>query len=172
MPSEQIEPAVCGRCRQSWLLSRSWFSSQYFWPIRFYGPEYFTIERIYIEGSQYRVDSRTIEQSAWRSVHGNYFSVNLNAIEERLKEIPGVYAVTVRRVWPGALRISITESEGLAKWSELRPDASPSTKRFVNLPPGRVLSQIPELSGPAKQRRQCSTCISRLIEGCGRWAWR
>lgn len=116
-------------------------------------PGYFTIERIYIEGSQYRVDSRTIEQTAWRSVHGNYFSVNLNAIEERLKEIPGVYAVAVRRVWPGALRISITESEGLAKWSELRPDASPSTKRFVNLPPGRVLGQIPELSGPAKQRQ-------------------
>ena len=116
-------------------------------------PGYFTIESIYIEGSQYRVDPRTIERTAWRSVHGNYFSVNLNAIEEQLKEIPGVYAVAVRRVWPGALRISITESEGLAKWSELRPDASPGAERFVNLPPGRVLGQIPELSGPAKQRQ-------------------
>jgi len=116
-------------------------------------PGYFTIERIHIEGSQYRVDPRTIERTAWRSVHGNYFSVNLNAIEEQLKEIPGVYAVAVRRVWPGALRISITESEGLAKWSELRPDASPGAERFVNLPPGRVLGQIPELSGPAKQRQ-------------------
>ena len=116
-------------------------------------PGYFTIESIHIEGSQYRVDPRTIERTAWRSVHGNYFSVNLNAIEEQLKEIPGVYAVAVRRIWPGALRISITESEGLAKWSELRPDASPGAERFVNLPPGRVLGQIPELSGPAKQRQ-------------------
>ena len=116
-------------------------------------PGYFTIERIHIEGSQYRVDPRTIERTAWRSVHGNYFSVNLNAIEEQLKEIPGVHAVAVRRIWPGALRISITESEGLAKWSELRPDASPGAERFVNLPPGRVLGQIPELSGPAKQRQ-------------------
>ena len=70
------------------------------------------------------MDPRIIERTAWRNVHGNYFSVNLNAIEEQLKEIPGVYAVAVRRVWPGALRISIIESEGLAKWSELRPDAS------------------------------------------------
>ena len=81
------------------------------------------------------------------------FSVNLNAVEEQLKEIPGIYAVAVRRVWPGALRISITESEGLAKWSELRPDASPGAEQFVNLPPGRVLGQIPKLSGPAKQRQ-------------------
>ena len=80
-------------------------------------PGYFTIESIRIEGSQYRVDPRTIERTAWRNVHGNYFSVNLNAIEEQLKEIPGVYAVAVRRVWPGALQISIIESEGLAKWS-------------------------------------------------------
>ncbi|SVD97008.1 uncharacterized protein METZ01_LOCUS449862, partial [marine metagenome] len=116
-------------------------------------PGYFTIESIHIEGSQYRVDPRTIERTAWRNVHGNYFSVNLNAIEEQLKEIPGVYAVAVRRVWPGALRISITESEGLAKWSELRPDASLGAERFVNLPPGRVLGQILELSGPAKQRQ-------------------
>ena len=116
-------------------------------------PGYFTIESIHIEGSQGRVDTRTIERTAWRNVHGNYFSVNLNAIEEQLKEIPGVYAVAVRRVWPGALRISITESEGLAKWSELRPDASLGIERFVNLPPGRVLGQIPELSGPAKQRQ-------------------
>ena len=87
-------------------------------------------------------------------MHGNYFSVNLNAIEEQLKEIPGVYAVAVRRVWPDALRISITESEGLAKWSELRPDTSPGVEQFVNLPPGRVLGQIPKLSGPMKQRQE------------------
>jgi cell division protein FtsQ len=116
-------------------------------------PGYFTIESIHIEGSQYRVDPRTIERTTWRNVHGNYFSVNLNAIEEQLKEIPGVYAVTIRRIWPGELRISITESEGLAKWSELRPDVSETAERFVNLPPGRVLGQIPELSGPAKQRQ-------------------
>jgi cell division protein FtsQ len=115
-------------------------------------PGYFTIESIHIEGSQYRVDPRTIERAAWRSVHGNYFSVNLHAIEEQLKAIPGIYAVAVRRVWPGALRISITESEGLAKWSELQTDESLGAPRFVNLPPGRVLGQIPELSGPAKQR--------------------
>jgi cell division protein FtsQ len=116
-------------------------------------PGYFTIESIRIEGSLYRVDPRAIERTAWRNVHGNYFSVNLNAIEEQLKEIPGIYAVAIRRVWPGALRISIIESEGLVKWSELRPDASPGTERFVNLPPGRVLGQVPELSGPAKYRQ-------------------
>ena len=108
-------------------------------------PGYFTIESIRIEGSQYRVDPRTIERTAWRNVHGNYFSVNLNAIEEQLKEIPGVYGVAVRRIWPGALRISITESEGLVKWSELRPNTSPGAEQFINLPPGRVLGQIPEL---------------------------
>ena len=116
-------------------------------------PGYFTIESIHIEGRQYLVDSRTIERTAWRSVNGNYFSVDLKSIEAQLKEIPGVYEVAVRRVWPGALHISITESEGLAKWSELPTDASPSVEQLVNLPPGRLLSQIPELSGPATRRQ-------------------
>jgi cell division protein FtsQ len=125
-------------------------------------PGYFTIERIHIEGNQYRVDTRTIERAAWRSVNGNYFSVDLNAIDERLKEIPGVYAVAIRRVWPGALQISITESDRFAKWSELRTDASPGPERFVNLPPGRVLGGIPELSGPENRRQ---TVFNSYVEG-------
>jgi cell division protein FtsQ len=118
-------------------------------------PGYFTIESIHIEGSQNRVDTRTIERTAWHGVNGNYFSVDLSAIEQQLKEIPGIYAVAVRRVWPGALQISITESDGLVKWSDLRMDASLGSERFINLPPGRrVLGRIPELSGPAIRRQE------------------
>jgi len=116
-------------------------------------PGYFTIERIDIQGMQRRVDPRIIERAAWRYVNGNYFSANLSLIEERLKEIPGIYAVAVRRVWPSALQVFITESEGLAKWSTLAADSSTISTKFVNLPPNRVFDLIPELSGPALERQ-------------------
>lgn len=116
-------------------------------------PGYFTIESIHIEGNQYKIDARTIERLAWRNVNGNYFSVDLHLIEKNLEKIPGVYAVTVRRIWPGALQISITESERLAKWSESQAEKSlPAIEELINLPPGRNLTRIPELSGPAGER--------------------
>ena len=113
-------------------------------------PGYFTIERIHVEGHQQRVDPRVIERSAWRHVNGNYFSVDLRAIEDQLRNIPGLYAVTIRRVWPSALHISVTESAGLAKWTTLALDESEPTTSLVNLPPRRMFTLVPELSGPAE----------------------
>ena len=114
-------------------------------------PGYFTIERIHVEGHQQRVDPRVIERSAWRHVNGNYFSVDLRAIEDQLKKIPGLYAVTIRRVWPSALHVSVTESAGLAKWKTLALDTSEFATRLVNLPPRRMFTLVPELSGPAEK---------------------
>ena len=111
-------------------------------------PGYFTIEKIHIEGHQQRIDPRVIEGAAWRHVNGNYFSVDLSAIEKHLKEIPGLYAVAIRRVWPSTLNISVTESAGLAKWSTLASDLSLATTKLVNLPPHRMFSLVPELLGP------------------------
>ena len=115
-------------------------------------PGYFTIERIHVADNLHRVDALSVERKAWRGVNGNYFSVDLVAIEEQLKALPGIYQVSVRRVWPDSLHVSIVESDALARWTELRSDGSYGMERFINLPPDRVLRQVPELVGPAERQ--------------------
>ena len=53
-------------------------------------PGYFTIERIHVDEDLHRVDPLSVERKAWRRVNGNYFSVDLIAIEEQLKKMPGI----------------------------------------------------------------------------------
>ena len=115
-------------------------------------PGYFTIERIRVEDNLHRVDPLSVERKAWQGVNGNYFSVDLTAIEEQLKEIAGIYQVSVRRVWPDTLHVSVTESGALAKWTELRADGSYGIERFINLPPDQISRQVPALVGPAERR--------------------
>jgi cell division protein FtsQ len=115
-------------------------------------PGYFTIERIYVADDLHRVDPLSVERKAWRGVNGNYFSVDLIAIEEQLKKMPGIYQVSVRRVWPDTLRVSIVESDALAKWTELHADGSSGAEQFINLPPDRVLHGVPALAGPAESQ--------------------
>lgn len=48
--------------------------------------------------------------------HG-FFSVNVDAIKDRLMTLPWVSGVVVRRVWPNALAIAITEKKPVAAWN-------------------------------------------------------
>tara|TARA_B100000029_G_scaffold452670_2_gene478020 strand:- start:1686 stop:2450 length:765 start_codon:yes stop_codon:yes gene_type:complete len=115
-------------------------------------PGFFIIQEIQLEGTQYRVDPRLVERTAWRSIDGNFFSVNLDVIEQELRKIPGVYRIAIRRVWPGTLHISIVESEGMAKWLPSDANKPSSGEQWLNLPPGRVVSSTPKLSGPSIKR--------------------
>lgn len=47
---------------------------------------------------------------------GNFFTVNLNAVQQTLLSLPWVRRVSVRRVWPNALKIDIEEHIPQAVW--------------------------------------------------------
>ena len=116
-------------------------------------PGYFTIEQIQIEGTHQRVDPAFIEKVAWNNVNGNYFRVDLDLIETELREIPGLYSIAIRRVWPSLLHISVTESAGLAKWSGLSTGSSDSIEELLNLPPQREFKLVPDLLGPIGKKQ-------------------
>ena len=104
-------------------------------------PGRFTIEKIDIDGSSAQVDAQTVERTVWLALVGNYFTADLQQIENALVRLPGVYRAAVRRHWPDTLEISITEAGAIALW--YATDGSDiESLDYVNLPPHSNIFEV------------------------------
>jgi len=125
-------------------------------------PGRFTIERILIYGNSVRVDAQTVERTAWLALIGNYFTADLEEIENALVHLPGVYQAAVRRHWPDTLEISITEAGAIALW--YATDGSTLESRdYVNLPPDSNITLQPVLRSPTADRHTVIDAFLDLV---------
>ena len=125
-------------------------------------PGRFTIERIDIHGSSVRVDAQTVERTAWLALIGNYFTADLEEIENALVHLPGVYQAAVRRHWPDTLEISITEAGAIALWYATDGSALES-RDYVNLPPVSNITLQPVLRSPTADRHTVIDAFLDLV---------
>ena len=51
---------------------------------------------------------------------GSFFNVNVNQVQQRIESLPWVYKVSVRKKWPDALNVHITEQQAVAKWNDVQ----------------------------------------------------
>ena len=125
-------------------------------------PGRFTIERMDIHGSSAQVDAQTVERTAWLALIGNYFTADLEKIENALVRLPGVYQAAVRRHWPDTLEISITEAGAIALWYATNGSASES-QDYVNLPPASTITLQPVLRSPTADRHTVIDAFLYLV---------
>ena len=125
-------------------------------------PGRFTIERIHIYGNSVRVDAQTVERTAWLALIGNYFTADLEEIENALVHLPGVYQAAVRRHWPDTLEISITEAGAIALWYATDGSALES-RDYVNLPPDSNITLQPVLRSPTADRHTVIDAFLDLV---------
>ncbi len=52
------------------------------------------------------------------SVEGGFFSVDVEGVTRALTRLPWVASVTVRRVWPDTLHVTVVEQQPLARWAD------------------------------------------------------
>ena len=125
-------------------------------------PGRFTIERMDIHGSSAQVDAQTVERTAWLALIGNYFTADLEKIENALVRLPGVYQAAVRRHWPDTLEISITEAGAIALWYATNGSASEG-QDYVNLPPDSTITLQPALRSPTADRHTVIDAFLYLV---------
>ena len=125
-------------------------------------PGRFTIERIHIHGNSARVDAQTVERTAWLALIGNYFTADLEEIENALVHLPGVYQAAVRRHWPDTLEISITEAGAIALWYATDGSALES-RDYVNLPPDSNITLQPVLRSSTADRHTVIDAFLDLV---------
>jgi cell division protein FtsQ len=108
------------------------------------------------------VDAQTVERTAWLALIGNYFTADLEEIENALVRLPGVYQAAVRRHWPDTLEISITEAGAIALWYATDGSALES-RDYVNLPPDSNIILQPVLRSPAADRHTVIDAFLDLV---------
>lgn len=84
----------------------------------FEAPEVFPVDEVQVIGELSFLDKKIIERVVSEHIDGGYFTVDLNAIREALKQQPWVRTVSLRRQWPARLDVFITEQEPVAYWND------------------------------------------------------
>jgi cell division protein FtsQ len=110
------------------------------------------IRRVMIDGPFQRVAPPEIEAAVSGAVKGRLATVDLDAVRERIERIEWVDVAVVRRSWPDALRIVVTEQVPAARWNDTgllnsRGELFLRNARYV--PP-----ELPLLEGPEGTERK------------------
>lgn len=128
--------AVLAMLAGSGLWLHSWLTDPHTLPIR----------AVQIEGTFRHLSANQLQRSLGNLVRGGFFSINIGAIRQVLLRQPWVDKVSVRRVWPGTLRIRVSEQVPLARWG----DKGLVNKRgdWFAAPQDKSTAALPEFSGP------------------------
>jgi cell division protein FtsQ len=80
-------------------------------------PAVLPIRHIKIEGVIAHINRTAVQQTVSSFLPTGFLRVNAAALQERLQQLPWVYAVSVRRVWPDTLAVSLVEQKPLARFN-------------------------------------------------------
>ena len=80
----------------------------------------------------------------------NFFDADMQAIHQAVSDLPWVETVTVKRVWPEAIDIKVTEKKPYVRWNK----ASLITEQGVIFTPKNIaeFKNLTVLSGPDRQQ--------------------
>ncbi len=111
-----------------------------------HNPRLFPIRQVVVVARSLHVPRAELEKTVYAHLNGTLITLNESALKASLMKMPWVENVSIRRVWPGQLKIQITEQIPVARWgsqslmNERTEVFSPSPNSF---PQG-----LPLLSGP------------------------
>jgi len=89
-----------------------------------------------------------------RNTHGNFFSVDLEAVRLAFESVAWVRRAQVRRAWPDRLIVGIEEHQILGTWDEGRLISRHGELFTANLDEAEADGNLPALSGPAGSERE------------------
>ena len=105
-----------------------------------------TISDVRIVGNLRWVSLEELEQAIAGQIRGGFFRVDVAAVRESALSVPWVRDVSVRRVWPGELHVTVVEDRPIARWA----GGGLVTDRGTLLPVRRGAGQggLPVFDGP------------------------
>lgn len=113
--------------------------------------EIMPIEKIRLSGQFKQLDTANIEQQLKPFLSVSFFAVDIQRIQLDLQQRPWIEQVSVRRVWPDELSVSITEKQAFARWDNTQ---LLSNKGKIFKADTKSFSHLPVVNGYAGQSRQ------------------
>ena len=104
------------------------------------------ISEVRIEGKFERVSVLQVESAITPFVDKGFLSIDLRSLQSAIKDMPWVEEASVRRSWPSALVVAITEQRAVARWHKsglLNVYGELFVENATHIP-----AELPHLSGP------------------------
>src|ERR1700731_882694 len=80
----------------------------------------FDFRRIEIAGDVRHIRRAAVRDAISGRLAGNYFTIRLDQARRAFETLPWVAQVSVRRIWPNRLRVTLTEHRALGEWNDGR----------------------------------------------------
>jgi cell division protein FtsQ len=110
------------------------------------------VERIDIANSLKRVTEQEIMAAAGPALDTGFLSVDLADVRQRVAAIGWVDTVSLRRIWPDTLRITVTEHQAAARWGDNGLLSTRGELFAEDL--RREYLELPRLDGPEGSHRR------------------
>jgi cell division protein FtsQ len=158
------KPIVDWRLAGRWMLGLCLFAvmgSGGLWVfLKLQDPTLLPVRVVRIDGRVIHMERGRLEQSLGGLIQGNYFTLDVEALQRAAKRLPWVEQVTVRRVWPDTLRMWVREKDPLARWGKSRLI---STRGVAFEPrPEEMPTGLPRLFGPDGTERKVAAGYRRM----------
>ena len=137
-------------------------------------PERFPLLKVAVDGELRYLDRTKLREVVIDAIDGNFFTVDMPAVRERVQALPWVDDASVRRVWPDTLTMEVVEQSPYAIWGTSKlvnargdvfaPGVLPETLALVRLygPAGRAADVIAFHRIAADQCEGVGLAVSRL----------
>ncbi len=117
-----------------------------------YTPGSFPITKIELVNHLQNQESRELQKISAQAIKGGFFSLNVEKFRnELLQALPWVKAVSIRKIWPDRLLVSIEEHKPVARWQSVVRNTEADNKHY-NLLSNEGLVFKPELSTEQKKK--------------------
>jgi len=106
-------------------------------------------KQVKIISTTHYVDGNQLQQTVKNNITGGFFSLDVDSLKQSVMQLPWIAGVSIRKVWPDELMITVTEQRPLAAWDN---EAVFNEQGDLFYPEKKTIpADLPRLTGPLDQ---------------------
>jgi len=131
--------------------------------MRLADPRTMPLTTVHVDGEFHRVPAAQVRAVVAEHTQSGFLALDVDAVYADLLALPWVRSVSVRRVWPDALHVALTENSAFVRWGEsalLNDYGEP----FAPLQLSDALRQLPRIEGPDNSELQMVESYRKMTQ--------
>ncbi|MDP2714765.1 cell division protein FtsQ/DivIB [Rheinheimera sp.] len=118
------------------------------------------VRQVRLYGDFHHINATQLHQTLQQQYVGNFFSVNVDQVQQFLLQQPWVYQVAVRKQWPDALVVVVTEQQPVAVWNQQQ--LLNQQGDIFEAPLQQLKTELPQLTGPQGSQQDALTMFRHM----------
>ncbi|MCK4869644.1 MAG: cell division protein FtsQ/DivIB [Gammaproteobacteria bacterium] len=127
-------------------------------------PAYFPIHDVEIQASYQHIAPQTIQKVIAPFSQQSFFALNAKSLKKQLLDIPWIYQVVVRRVWPAKIIVKIVEQQAVVRWND---DSLFNAQGDLFTPEKITANDLPVIVAPDDQSAQAWRLYQHIAQQVG-----